>query len=184
MTVLLSVAELKGYIQDTAESDATLEQRITDTEAELDARFGRLGAIGSGDDGLPTVTERVWIRTLYQTRLGLGADVDEITELKMTDFQAAETTLEAATYLLQNRDVILAAGGAWAGRYYDVTYRPADTRATRRRGLIKLIQLDMNFQPGMGGQSGGPWAEQYAGRTYDEIREEIMATIGEPELFA
>jgi hypothetical protein len=178
---LLTVDELKGYIQDTAESDATLEQRIADNEAELTERFGPLEI---DDDAIATVTERIWIRG-HQVTLTLRQDADEIISITPTTAGVAGAALATTAHGLRSRrELYLVAGGPWAYDHLDVVYRPADRRGRRRRALIKLIQLEMNYQPGMGAQSGGPWSEQYAGGSYEAQREAIMATVEDAELFA
>lgn len=183
--ILLTTAELKGYIQDTAESDTTLQQRIDDTEEELNHRFGRLEL---DDDAIATITERVEIRG-YRTALPLSQAADEVISIKA---DGSSDALATSYYRLRgDRDVIYAAAAEWGGipaawpyNYIDIEYRPADSRARRRRALIKLIQLDMNYQPGMGGQSGGPWSESYTGQSYDAQREAIFATVDDQDLFA
>ena len=174
---LLTATELRQYISDTSEADTTLTQRIADTEAELNGRFGAL----PGDDG-NDVTETVYAYGM--TLLPLKQEPDAITSV--TDRQslsAVDLDLVVDTdYRVRGR-YLERVGNLW-GNYTTVTYRPVDGSSPRRRVLVKLIQLDMNYAPGVSNQGGGTWNESYVSSYRDE-REAIMATLGPgEELFA
>lgn len=166
---LITVAQVRGYIPDSAESDATLQMRIEENEAELTRRFGPL----ADDAGqMAQVTETVYAdgTTLLPLRMEPAAIVS------VTNFIGASgTVMDPGDYRTRGSYVERALG-SWGTRT-TVVYRPVDTRAERRRVLVKLIQCDMNYQAGLGSQGASGWNESY-GKNYRSEREMIMATLG------
>lgn len=179
---LLTVDQLRGYILDTAESDETLQQRLDDTEDELNGRFGVLEYDSTGASD--SITEIAYAPG--QTMLTLReTPIEMISVRDLYGRNEIQLTQDAVNGYRVRGHYLVREFGTW-GRRTTVVYRAADSRSRRRRGLIKLIQLDMNFAPGLVGQSGGPWAESYSKLSDDYLtaREAIMATIGDEELFA
>lgn len=179
--MLMTVEQLRGYIPDTAEDDATLEQRIADTEAELTDRFGALAPGGSGEEDIAEVTETVY--AYGRSELHLSQAPFEV--LAVTDtYGTTDTELEEADFEIARGSYLARLKGYRWGSKTVVRYVPKDARASRRRVLVKLIQLDLNFEPGLGSQGAGPWNESY-GEKYDSARQSIMDTLAPAEeLFA
>lgn len=181
---LLTADQLRGYIPDSADSDETLEQRIADTEAELNDRFGVLAPGGSGEEDIAEVIEEVY--GYGRTELPLKQTPFDV--IAVTDYYATlnPTPVEldpAVDWTVRGSYLVRRAGWRWGAKTV-VRYVPQDARAARRRVLVKLIQLDMNIQPGMAQQMGGPWSESYPS-SYSTAREDIMNTLAPPqELFA
>jgi hypothetical protein len=186
-TALLLVDELRGYIQDSAEDDDTLQRRLNDTAKELDDRFGPLVLeASSGGEELAAITETVYARGLSLLPLRHQPD----TVLEISDTTGSTTTTDLAVdvdYIIRGRHLERLIGYRWGART-TVTYTPVGGVEARRRVIIALIRLEMNYAPGMAGQGGGGWSEQYASSVfgaYRSQREDIIATLSPSEdLFA
>lgn len=180
---LMTVDQLRGYIMDTAESDVTLQERIDNTAAELDVRFGALVIEESSGGTAPAEvieTVRAWNLSLLPLKQVPAEVVEVVDTIGTTD----TTLVEDDDWRIRGRHLERANGYRW-GQRTAVTYVPADTTAARRRVLVELIRLDMAYMPGLGSQSGGAWSESYFGKSYLAEREAIMATLGpSEELFA
>lgn len=61
-----------------------------------------------------------------------------------------------------------------------VTYLPVDDLAERRRVAIGLVTLDLQYRPGLTGQTQGQWSETYsaASADYQLQRDALLATLG------
>jgi hypothetical protein len=175
---ILTHDQLRGYIPDTAESDETLDDRIAAAESELARRFGLLDVDGDGNI-LPTTETFYRTETQFASLVRLKQDAASITSVTEPHDHVliADTDYRLEGQYLERR------WQAWRAPVV-VVYVPVDTRVDRRRVLIKLIQLDMNFQPGVKQQGGGPWMESYSVAGYQAEREAIIATLGQQELFA
>lgn len=66
--------------------------------------------------------------------------------------------------------------GCWRGRVA-VAYQPQDDLATRQRGQLALVKLDITYSPGLASQAIGQWSESYRVDQYTQERDAILASL-------
>lgn len=173
---LMTTPQLRARI-DTALSDAALELLAGDCEDAITEHAGPLAF--TGDPAAPVdVTETVYARghtlaRLQQVPLAITSAVDWAGD--------TDTTLDDVAYRIRDTYVERADGAFWGDRTV-FTYTPTGAVSKRRLALVKLVQLELNHEPGMSSQQAGPWAERYA--KYEEDRQAILDTVFQPDLFA
>jgi hypothetical protein len=107
--------------------------------------------------------------------------------LSVTTVVERDVTLDATDYAVSGTGLMLRrlhsgthpAHGWWGP--VDVTYQPVDDTATRQRVQLELVKLAITFSPGLASQQIGTWSESYttSGKTYDQQRAEILATLSD-----
>jgi hypothetical protein len=106
------------------------------------------------------------------------------------DAYGSAVTLDATDYELSRTGQVLRRlqsgtnpGYYWRG-HVRVTYAQPDDLAIRQRVQLELVRLTMTFSPGLASQTIGTWTETYqtaaSGKTYEEQRTEILATLTDP----
>jgi hypothetical protein len=103
------------------------------------------------------------------------------------------TSIIEGSTLLDEADYVLRQGGRYVMRladakpsswraFVDVAYQPFHNDAERDRVALALIQLDLNYEPGLVGRTISSWSEQYAqgDRTYSIERESILSSLRQP----
>jgi len=97
-----------------------------------------------------------------------------------------DVTLAADDYELRSSGQMLVrlATGANSRRYWfgriDVTYQPYLDDADRDRVAAELVQLDLNYKPGLTSERIGDWEEQFARNdlfNYQTERAAILASL-------
>lgn len=154
---------------------------------------------GPSDD----VLERLLNAALQTITARYGEPAEEISEhlhpvgslVYLSHRTAAVTAVREGTVLLDYSEYELAGGGKRLRRLdedaehtdwresIEVTYVPDADDAERDRVAIALVNLDLNYQPGMTGSTVGPWLEQYANNSaqnYKLEREIILNTMRQP----
>lgn len=103
--------------------------------------------------------------------------------------ESVETLLEGTVELEEDTDFEIWPGGRYLrrladdlprdwGDWVDVTYTHASDASQRDRVTIALVDLDLNWSPGLSGITVGPWSEQYGSdEDYQATREAILASM-------
>jgi hypothetical protein len=170
---ILTVDDLREHIE-TSLGEAALQRLLDGTEALIVARAGAAGSTTELVDG--------GYRLLTLSR-PLGS-VTSIVERYTDDDQLTLSATANDDYLIWPGGTVIErlTGGTnsrrtWHGRVL-VTYTPADDDDLRALAQLALIKLEMAFTPGLAMTVIGSWTEQYLqGKSYDEQREEILATL-------
>lgn len=116
----------------------------------------------------------------------LSAPVGEVTTLKEAgSLLAASDYLLTGTHTLRRMDDGANPASTWLGEL-DVLYVPGYSQAERDRVVILLVKHDLNFAPGLTGQSIAQWSEQYSQQSamFATERSDILATLGGGSLSA
>jgi hypothetical protein len=152
---LLTVEELREHVASGLPDDA-LERLLDAAEAAINAEIGPAGQRVEHVDGGGTVLILRHPAASVALVRENGRDVD-----------ADDYHIEG--YLIR-RD-----RGRWGSRVA-VTYTPADDDATRKAVQIALVQLDLNYEPGMEQQTAGNWNEMFVG-DYEAERRKVLARL-------
>lgn len=177
---LMEVDDLRARVE-TSLTDDQLEQLGSDCEAAITEWAGQL--VYTGDpEAVDEVTETAYahrqtLLRLRQTPAEIvsvtdttgSTDTELVSDNDTHDYRIRGDYLERANYYL------------WGERTV-VVYKPADARWKRRQALVKLVQLELNFEPGVTAQQAGPWAERYS--EYVSMKREILNDVYQPEWFA
>jgi hypothetical protein len=170
---ILTVDEIRPFVDfptgDAA--DAALQILLDAAEQAIVGRIGAAGAVTETvDGGWPTL---ILSRPIVSVT-SITEDVDgDATLLDATDYRFA-----AGGYVLTRVSGRTHFRTDWHGRTR-VVYASADDAADRQRVQIALVRLDLNHRPGLTAEAIGAWSQSYSGTTYQDEREDILATIGE-----
>ena len=197
MTATLTVEQLRKHVETALDDDAL--QQVLDAQDAILTRWA-----GAADG----VVETVYARDL--TLLPLQAEpatITTVTDWRGT----TSTILTPGDFRIRGRYLERAQGGGpafppvedlgigwpvwpqawtardplWSGNTWgdrtEVEYVPVDGNAERIQTLILLVKLALNFEPGMSGQTAGPWGETYS--DFLRQQQEILRAFREPELF-
>lgn len=171
---MLTVEELREHIGD-GPSDDVLERLLDAAIQALDRRYGFERATGE------VVTERL---------LPYGSLVYPFHRVQsVSSVEEDGETLDAADYEIRNVGRTIArldadaAATAWTAPVY-VTYLPFDDDAERDRICVKLVELDLDYAPGMTGSTVGAWMEQHPAdaKAYRQTRESILRSYRVPAM--
>lgn len=172
---LLSIDELRGFIPDTAETNATLQLRIDAVEQEIAERFGALTLTTDNPSVIAPIT--IVGHSGGLSLLPLPQRPDEI--ISVTDWaNTDQAVLEPADFRI--RDWWLERIGRRWGDRTVVVFRPVNSIAQCKRVIAQLVKLDMNWEPGASSQSAASWQQSTPSRPFPELREEILSTLGPP----
>lgn len=170
---LLTVDEFKARVS-TDLADAVIEDLLDAAEAAIAARYGAVGA---------AVTELVDGGLTWITLRRRAASIDTITE---TYLDSAPVTLDDDDYRirhdrrsLQRLDYGTNPSRVWTG-LVEVKFTPEDDTAERKRVQAALVQLDLNYAPGLTSEQIGSWREdrqQSSVWNYETEREAILASL-------
>lgn len=160
----LTVDLLRGYIT-TALSDEALDALLDAAYEAIDQYAGASGSItelispGPGD------------------LLMLSRRASAISSLKEKDIALATDDYQLhGDQLVRRLDTGTNPAWRWRGRV-DVTYTALTDTASRDRVAIALVNLDLDFAPGLTSQRLGDFSETADQRPYDEQRAEILASL-------
>jgi hypothetical protein len=155
-------------------SDSELDAMITAVQAEIDRRFGAVGAITVHLDGDRDLYGDHRFLTLW--RALDGSQTVTVVEIDGTD----ETTLAADDYRVLH-------GGRTLERLVDgtngrkrwqrlvrVAYTPVSDQPQRDEVTIKLVQLDVEYR-GLSGERAGDWQASYPDAAAE--REKLLASL-------
>lgn len=169
---MLTVEELREHIGD-GPSDDVLERLLDAATQALDIRYG---------------FERTYFEEVTERLVPYGTLVYPYHRAQsVSAVSEADEALDPADYEIRNlgRTVVrLASDGTptdWAGPV-DLTYLPFDDDAERDRICVKLVELDLDYAPGISGSTVGPWAEQHPtdAKAYQQLRETILRSLRVP----
>lgn len=166
---MLTVEELREHVGD-GPSDDVLERFLEAAIQALDERFGPELAYDE-----ETSDRAVPYRSLvYLSRR--AQSISSVTE-DGTVLDVSEYEMRSAGKSVQRLD----ADGEptdWSFPV-DVTFTPYMDDAERDRVCIKLVELDLDYAPGMTGSTVGPWSEQHpqGDEDYRRIRESILRSF-------
>jgi hypothetical protein len=163
---MLTVEELREHVG-AGPTDDVLERLLEAATQALDLRFGPEPAYDE------ETSERV---PPYRSLVYLSRRAQSV-----SDVQEDGASLDAAAYELQQSGRALRRLDAdgepifWGARV-DVTYAPYPDGAERDRVCIQLVNLELDYAPGLTGSTVGPWTEQHpAGdESYRKMRESIL----------
>lgn len=176
MSILMGLEEVRAHVT-TPLTDDALQQVIDACERDI-VRWA--GPLDEDSYGVLPVTETVYARGRRLIALRQEpASVTTVTDVNGT----TESELDEDDDWRVRGHHLERVNGYWGGQTV-VTYVPADTLALRRRALVKLVQLEVNYDPGIGSQSAGGWQQAYFGKSYEAERQAILDTLREPEPFA
>jgi hypothetical protein len=168
---MLTIEELREHVGD-GPSDDVLDRLLTAAIQALDMRYGYQRTL------LEEVTERLVAYGSLVYPYLRAQSVSSVSE--------ADETLDPADYAVRDmgRTVVRLTDGlpaAWVGAV-DVTYLPYEDDAERDRICIKLVELDLDYAPGISGSTVGPWAEQHPSdaKAYQQLREAILRSMKVP----
>ena len=180
MSELLSVAELREHVENTALGNDALQRILDKAEADITEWCGPL-VLGSGDAWAEVVEHHYF--PANERLLTLKNYPEDVSEVAVYD------TLENETILLEGRDEdyvvdgqMLRRYGAYWGYHTRVTYVPRSTVTQRRGAAILLVQLENNVQPGQGFTGAATWQETY--KDYETEKQHILWALCAPPVFA
>lgn len=178
---LMTVDEVRERV-DTSLTDAGLTALASDCEDMITDWAGPLVIEGYPEDA-EQVTETVYARgtTLLRLKQKIGEIISVTDTSGDTDTELVVEAENEGDWRVRGDYLERADGYIW-GERTTVVYVPADGRFKRRQALVKLVQLELNFQPGMSSQQAGPWAERYA--KYAADKSMILNEVYAQELFA
>lgn len=171
--VLLTPTQFREHIT-TALPDPALQRLI---DANTMAISQRAGAVGS----LALVLYPRQSSMLFFDR-PIGSIVS-LVEFFNDPVGISGVTLDSTDYRIQSGGLILERWGYgthpadWWSHRVEITYVTVDDTAERRRVLVKLVELDLNRQPGLSGQRIGDYMEQSRNEPYNDEREAILASL-------
>lgn len=167
-------------------SDSELQAMIDGIAAEIEARYGALGAvtveIGSLDD--PYSRKLRTLRLLRPVDTGQAVTIVEVDPAHTGD-ASAEVTLAADDYrvLHGGRTLQRLTGGtngrSWWAPLVTVTYTPqgnAAAQAARDEAAIRIMQLDLSWRGGLKSEKAGDYSFTLGGDPVAE-REAILAGL-------
>lgn len=170
---LMTVAQLREHVTSRL-ADSALQRLI---DANTLAITERAGAIGSAsivitgnrsryiflDRPISTITS---ITEFFNDPVGIGGVVLDSTDYRI---QTGGLILERWGYGTHPAD--------WWSERAELVYVPVDDSVERVRVLIKLIELDLNRQPGLSAVRIGEYSEQSRNEPYNDEREAILASL-------
>lgn len=165
---LLTVDELREHVE-TALPDAAVGRLLASAEEAIAGWAGPLVLDDEGAVGEVTETVSAPGRTLLRLRQAPTA-VTSVTDAT----GLAATVVDPTGYRVEDRHLRRLGIATW-GERTTVTFTPVDDSATRRTVLVQLVQLELNFQPGMASQGAGPWSESYT--RYARQRNELLRVV-------
>jgi hypothetical protein len=169
---MLTVEELREHVGD-GPSDDVLDRLLDAAIQALDMRYG---------------FERTYDEEVTERLVPYGSLVYPFHRAQsVSSVLEADVALDPADYEIRNvgRTIArLASDGtttAWSVPV-DVTYLPFDDDAERDRICVKLVELDLDYAPGLSGSTVGPWSEQHPAdaKAYQMLRESILRTLRVP----
>jgi hypothetical protein len=165
---MLEVDDLREHIGD-GPSDDVLERFLAAAYQSIDADVGPSSAVAS------ELLRPFGSLVILSRRASAVTSVREGDDVLATDDYALRP---GGKYLQRRRD---GRPVAWR-RWVDVTYTPLPEDAERDRVAIKLVELDLAYQPGMAGSTIGPWNEQYmqGDKAYQQERQAILDSLRSP----
>jgi hypothetical protein len=175
--MILTPTEFRGFAE-TALEDPALQDLLDAAEADI------VRAAGAPDAAVEFFVGGRSLIALARP----AASISSITET----YGTTVTTLAADDYLLHPGSYLverLATGTNRRSRWYGrvtVTSVPIDTDATRRAVQVDLINLALNYNPGLVQTTVGSWSEQYRQATVSNAdeRDDILSRLRDgPRLF-
>jgi hypothetical protein len=169
---MLTVEELREHVGD-GPTDDVLDRLLEAATQALDMRYG---------------VERAADQEVDERLVPYGSLVYPFHRAKsVSSASEADETLDPGDYEIRNlgRTVVrLDSSGApqaWTGPV-DLTYLPFADDYERDRICIKLVELDLDYAPGLSGSTVGPWSEQHPAdaKAYQQLREVILRSMRVP----
>lgn len=173
MTFPLAVADFREHVK-TSLPDAAVQRLLDANALAINERGGPIGSLA-----LVLTPRRD--RFLFLDRP--IASVTSILEYFNDPVGISGITLDSTDYRIQNAGTILERWGYgthpadWWSDRVELTYVTVDDSAERNRVLIKLMQLDLNRQPGISSLRAGEVINQQRGEAYNDEREAILASL-------
>lgn len=158
--MLLSPGQLREHVTSTASDDA-LRDRLEQAEAEIEAFAGPIGAV---EETFINGGQALWLRALPST---------------VTKVVEGSVTLAADDYALSHNVLTRLTTGTnprpgWGSTI--VSYVTVDDVAIRVGVQISLVQLYLNYAPGINQTTIGSWNEMYSA-DYETERQRILAPL-------
>lgn len=179
MTLTLMTVDQVRERVDTSLTDDDLTQLASDCEDAITDWAGPLVIEGYPEDA-EQVTETVYARGT--TLLRLKQKIGSITTVTDTEGDTDTDLVEGNGDYRVRGEYLERGNNRWWGDRTTVVYVPADARYKRRLALVKLVQLELNYEPGVRSQQSGPWAERYS--EYASEKQMILNEVFMPEFFA
>ena len=179
---LLTVEQFREHVKTAAGDDAV--QRYLD--ACEDAINRHCGTLSLDEYAVPEEVTEWYTPRPFMTMLPLRQQPDTITSVTLvttlTDLSDEETELvEDDEYWVEGSNLRRKDGYFWGSRVR-VVYTPADTAARRRAVLIKMVQLELNADPGSGFEGAGSW--QHTSQDYETQHQALLWSLCRPKWFA
>lgn len=169
---ILTVDELRTFVTTDLVDDA-LQTLLDATEAEIISLAGEPGARTEIVDG----------GTRFISLARPASAITSIKELVGT----VETTLAADDFLLYPGGMLIERLNygtnpypRWHGQVTTI-YTALDDDALRKSVQLALIQLDLNYKPGLAEETVGEWTERYSNNSawnVESERQSILARLG------
>lgn len=177
----ISVEQLRERIE-TAVEDAALEDLIGAQEQILDRWAGPLSAAGDYEEPDPVVETHERVRGSLIELRHRPFSIDTVTLYQGSWDTDGTAFLEEDDWRLLYDNVVARNDGApWGGRVV-IEYVPTNDLLIRRNAIVKLCELELNWQPGLGAEGAQGWTESYGDR--DKARQSILEDVYQPPLFA
>jgi hypothetical protein len=164
--MLLTPDQFREHVTTALEDDA-IGRLLNAAEAAITEVAGPYGA---------AVTELVEGR---YTRVLLSRPALEIVSVRESsrDVDADYSTTATTDYALDGGSIVRRRTGAW-NRLVEVTYKPANDAALRMSVQVQLVELALNWQPGLSQNTAGNWTEQFPNADeYEAQRQAILAQL-------
>lgn len=173
--MLLTVAQFRAHMLDeVAMTDEPLRVMLDANEALIDERVGPL----SGSTETIVTNGRQHIIPLKDAPQTITEVTEDGVVLETTDYESWHDDWLRRV----DQDYPDTVERVW-GRTIRVEYVPKQNAAVRIMTLVKLMQADLNFNPGMTVQSAGGWQEVTASDQY-EVKQSILDELKPRALFA
>jgi hypothetical protein len=167
----LSVDDLRLRVTSTLGDDA-LQGMLDAAYEAIDNFLGTEGVVQE----LLTASGNGPLLMLSRRALSIGAVVEGDTTLAASDYE-----LRASGQMLYRLNSGSNPRRSWRSARIDVTYTPYVDAAERDRVATALVNLDINYKPGLVSETIGDWQEQFARNdlfNYQTERSAILATLG------
>lgn len=172
----LTVTDLRGHLSSALE-DTALQLKLDAAYETIDDHLGI-------DDGAydPVIADLITpgygdLIRLSRRALSISSVVEGTTTLDPDDYE-----LRPSGYVLRRLATGTHPASCWRARV-DVRYPTVLDGAERDRIAIALVQLDLNYQPGIKAETIGSWQQTNSGggdggQSYEAERESILASYG------
>lgn len=166
--MLLTPDQFREHVATALEDDA-LRRLLDDAEAAITASAGPYGApvtelVGGGFSGLVLSRDPASVTTIREASVWSSGTSDW-------------STVTTSDYYAISGSVLYRRAGRWKN-VVEVTYLPANDAARRINVQIQLVELALNWKPGLAANTAGNWNESFPNADeYEAQRAAILAQL-------